>query len=310
MQHIHQLVDARLNNPSIVAVGMFDGVHRGHQYLIKQLVEQAHSSNRAAVVLSFFPHPDIVIRGINEPYYLSSPEERAQLLGALGVDLVVTHPFNAEVRQIRATEFVESLHAYLKLSALWASEDFALGYKREGNIEFLRQKGQTMGFVVETIQPLTDSAHTNISSAGIRKALMAGNIDQANDWLGRPYAVSGEVVHGEKRGRTIGFPTANIAYWEQQILPQIGVYAGWASLGDERWMAVTNVGKRPTFNGEGITVECHLLDFDRDIYGENLRFEFVKHLRGEMKFNGIEALIAQIRQDAVQGRQILSEISK
>lgn len=306
MEHIQALNEIQLSQPSIVTVGMFDGVHRGHQVLVNRLVEEAHTSNRAAVVLTFFPHPDVVIRNVTEPYYLTSPETRAQLLGELGVDVVVSHPFNDTVRQIRAADFVDQLCQYLNLSALWATSDFALGYKREGNIDFLREQGKEKGFSVETIELLLDEgSHEPISSQSIREALKVGDVAKAADYLGRPYRLSGEIVYGQQRGRTIGFPTANLDIWSEQLLPEIGVYATRAHLGDETFMSVTNIGKRPTFDGVGITVEAHLLDFDRDIYGDTLQLDFIERLRGEVKFSGIDALVEQIRQDAVDGRKIL-----
>jgi riboflavin kinase/FMN adenylyltransferase len=306
MEHIQTLNEIQLSQPSIVTVGMFDGVHRGHQVLVNRLVEEAHSSNRAAVVLTFFPHPDVVIRNVTGPYYLTSPETRARLLGDLGVDVVVSHPFNDTVRQIRAAEFVDQLCQYLNLSALWATADFALGYKREGTIDFLRSQGKEKGFSVETIELLLDEgSHEPISSNTIREALKAGDVAKAADYLGRPYRLSGEVILGQQRGRTIGFPTANMDVWSDQLLPDIGVYATLAHLGDETILSVTNIGKRPTFDGEGITVEAHLLDFDHDFYGETLQLDFVERLRGEVKFSGIDALVAQIRQDVEDGRKIL-----
>jgi riboflavin kinase/FMN adenylyltransferase len=309
MKHIYHVSEAKLNRNSIVTVGMFDGMHRGHQYLIQHLVEKAHSNDRDAVVLTFFPHPDKVIRNIEERYYLTTPEYRAYLIGELGVDWVITHPFDESVRQIRAADFVDMLHKHLRMSALWATASFAMGYKREGNIEFLTAQGLEKGFTVETIDYLLANggdAH-RISSSEIRQTLTEGDVEQATYYLGRPYTVAGEVVSGEMRGRQIGFPTANIDVWQEQILPRHGVYACWATLGTERFMAVTNIGHRPTFGGEDATVEAHLLDFDRDIYGQHLVVEFVARLRDEMKFAGIDALVEQIDRDVARGREILQQ---
>jgi riboflavin kinase/FMN adenylyltransferase len=306
MKHIYNLADAHLQQPSVVTIGVFDGVHRGHQYLIRQLVEEAHSTNRLAVVLTFFPHPDIVLRGLKGRYYLTTAEQKAEQLMKLGVDLVVTHPFNDETRQIRAAAFVDRLLEHLRLNALWVGEDFAMGYKREGNVPFLMQQGTEKGFSLHVID-LVHNEGGVITSTKIREALQAGEVEQANEWLGRSYEVVGEVIQGEQRGRKIGFPTANINVWEEQVIPANGVYAGWATLGGERFMAVTNVGVRPTFAGQGVTVEAHLLDFDRDIYGQQLAFSFDKRLRDEMKFAGIDALIAQIRVDVEAGRAYLSQ---
>jgi riboflavin kinase / FMN adenylyltransferase len=239
--------------------------------LIRRLVEEAHQTQRSAVVLTFFPHPDVVLRDLSGRFYLSTSDQRAMWLEDLGVDVVVTHPFDDEIRHIRAAEFVDRLQSHLKMSSLWATADFAMGYEREGTIDFLREQGVLKGFDVQTVEwVMADGSGGKISSEAIRQALEAGDLTKANEYLGRPYQLSGEVVHGEKRGRQIGFPTANVETWDKQILPANGVYACRAYLGKESFMAVTNIGKRPTFDGQAVTIEAHLLDFDRDIYGETL----------------------------------------
>jgi riboflavin kinase/FMN adenylyltransferase len=277
-------------------------VHRGHQRLIAELVREAHAQGRAAAVICFFPHPDVVLRGITGRYYLTSPDERARLLAELGVDVLVVHPFNDDVRHVRAADFVGRLREHLKMEAIWATADFAMGYNREGDIDFLRAQGVQV-HTIELVAP--DSNGERISSSGIRAALEAGDVMKASEWLGRPYRISGAVMDGNKRGRTIGFPTANVALWDEQVIPANGVYACHVHLGDETFNAVTNVGVRPTFEGVGLTVEAHIFDFDRDIYGETLAVDFVERLRGEQKFDGIEALVAQIKSDAEQARQML-----
>ncbi len=305
MNHVYGLSAAQPEHPSIVTIGVFDGVHRGHQALIEQLVQQAHSTGRLAVVLTLFPHPDVVLRGQSGRYYLSTPEQKAALLGALGVDQVVTHPFDDAVRQIRAADFVDQLLTHLHMTSLWVTPDFALGYQREGNFAFLQAQGAAKGFEVRAIELVQADGKAVISSSAIRAALDAGNVEQAAAWLGRPYAVEGPVVHGDHRGRTIGFPTANVDIWEEQVMPANGVYACYVTLEAQRYAAVTNIGQRPTFNGTGTRVEAHLLDFDQDIYGKRLSVAFVARLRGEQKFSGIEALVAQIHIDAEQGRALL-----
>jgi riboflavin kinase / FMN adenylyltransferase len=309
MKHIYGLAKADLQQPSMVTIGVFDGVHRGHQYLIQRLVDEAHQAGRLAVVLTFFPHPDVVLRGLTGRYYLTTPEQRAEQLLTLGIDYVVTHPFNDEIRQIRAADFVDQLIEHLKLDALWVGSDFAMGYKREGNVDFLRQQGEAKGFAMQVIDLMTNDGET-LSSTAIREAIQSGAVEQANKWLGRGYEVVGEVVHGEKRGRQIGFPTANIGVWDEQVIPANGIYAGWATLGTERFMAMTNVGVRPHFNGENVTVESYLLDFDRDIYGEQLAVTFEKYLRPEAKFDSLDALIAQISADVAEGKKYLLEQAK
>lgn len=304
MRHIYSLADAALQRPSLVTIGVYDGVHRGHQSIIKHLVEQAHTSEQAAVVFTFYPHPDLVLGNLQGRYYLTSPEERAERMGALGVDWVVSYPFNDSTRHMRAAEFVDMLLANLKMSELWVGADFALGYQREGNVAFLQQQGAEKGFHVREID-LMLMGGARISSTAIRGMIERGEVDQARQLLGRGYTLSGEVIHGKKRGRTIGYPTANIAVWDQQVIPANGVYAGWGTVSGERYMAMTNVGVSPTFMNDNVTVEAFLLDFNREIYGETLTISFEKYLRSEAKFSGIDALIAQIGEDVRIGREFL-----
>lgn len=301
-QHVYHLTELRLERPAIVTIGVFDGVHRGHQHLISHIVREAHDAGHLAVVLTLFPHPDRVLRGQTGRYYLTPPEQKARLLHALGVDVVITHPFDDHVRHIRAADFVDLLREHLNMAGLWVTADFALGYQREGDYTFLAAQGAAKGFRVQQIDLLTDPDHRAISSSQIRAALAKGDVESAATSLGYPYRIEGEVISGDKRGRTIGFPTANLKVWEEQVIPANGVYACYAALGTERHKAVTNIGVRPTFNGTELRIEAHLLDFDRDIYGHTLRLEFMARLRGEQRFDGIEALIAQIRADAAQGR--------
>ncbi|MCE7947715.1 MAG: bifunctional riboflavin kinase/FAD synthetase [Chloroflexi bacterium CFX4] len=305
-QHAYQLSAVQLAQPSLVTIGIFDGVHRGHQHLIKQLVRAAHENGQLAAVVTFFPHPDVLLRGITGRYYLTTPEQRADLLAELGVDVIVTHPFDEATRQMRAADFVDALLAHLRMASLWLTRDFALGYQREGDFAFLSAQGQAKNFAVQAVDLLMDAENAVIRSATIRVALAEGAVEVAAQLLARPYRVAGEVVHGDHRGRAIGFPTANVAAWEGQLLPANGVYACYAQLGEERFAAVVNLGLRPTFEGSQTRLEAYLLDFDRDIYGQRLALDFVARLRGEQKFESIQALIAQISADAARGREILS----
>lgn len=308
MQHLYDLASVQLEQPSVVTIGVFDGVHRGHQQLIRRLVDEARATSRLAVALTFFPHPDVVLRGLTGRYYLTTPEQRAEYLGELGIDYVITLPFNSEFRQIRAAAFVDTLIGHLRLSSLWVGSDFAMGYQREGNVDFLRDQGEAKGFSLQVIDLLLADSDGAISSTAIREALLAGEVEQARDWLGRSYVLSGEVVHGDHRGRELGFPTANMDIWAEQVIPANGIYAGWARLGDERFMAATNVGVRPQFDGDNITVEAYLLDFDRDIYGQQLTFTFEKYLRPEAKFESVDALIVQINADVEETRAYLTQM--
>lgn len=306
MKHLTDLASVQLSQPSVVTIGVFDGVHEGHQSLIRRVVDEARLTNRLAVAITFFPHPDVVLRKLTGRYYLTTPEQRAEYLGELGIDYVITLPFNDEFRQIRAAAFVDMLRENLKLSLLWVGADFALGYQREGNVDFLKAQGVEKGFSVRVIDLLPAEQDGIISSTTIREALLAGDVEKARGLLGRSYALTGEVVHGDHRGRELGFPTANVHVWDEQVIPANGIYATWTYLDGERHMAATSVGVRPHFDGEDVRVEAYLLDFDRDIYGKQLTVRFEKYLRPEMKFDGLEGLIAQINADVQTTREYLS----
>jgi riboflavin kinase/FMN adenylyltransferase len=306
MTPLYKLTDLQLEQPSVVTIGVFDGLHLGHQFLIRELVDTAHRAGLLAVVLTFFPHPDVVVRGLTGRIYLTTPEERAGRLLALGVDNVVTHPFNEETRHMRAAAFVDQLVRHLRPRELWVGADFALGYQREGNVDFLREQGAQEGFDVHTVDLLQRGTDV-ITSTRIREALGTGDVETAGQLLGRPYTVSGEVVHGDKRGRGIGFPTANIAVWESLLLPANGVYAGHAIIDNVPYKTVTNIGVRPTFAGTHVTVETYVLDFDRDLYGQTISVTFERRLRGEKKFSGLDELIAQIQADVARTRAVLTD---
>jgi riboflavin kinase/FMN adenylyltransferase len=256
--------------------------------------------------VTFFPHPSVVL-GRNEPFYLTSPEEKIALLNASGLDLLVIMPFTLETSQIRASDFVSMLIDDLRMRELHVGYDFAFGYKREGTVEFLKRISAERGFSLRQIAPLTNGAET-VGSTGIRQALREGNVERAAAWLGRPFRLSGVVVKGDGRGRKIGVPTANLDVWREHAVPANGVYASWAWVGNLRFKAAVNVGVRPTVTDQSIrTVEAHILDFDRDIYGMNVALDFVARLRGEQKFPGLDALVAQIRSDVEETRRRLVE---
>lgn len=286
-----------------LAIGSFDGVHRGHQQVIHQLTGGARRAGAPAVVLTFYPHPSAVLRKRQDSFYLTTPEERAALLGELGVDVVITHPFNLEIAALSAQAFIARLASHLGLRRLLVGQDFALGRGREGNVARLQELGAEFGYRVETIPPyrLGDEV---VSSSGVRAALSAGDVAAAARLLGHPYQVAGPVVPGDGRGRTIGIPTANLDLWAQRVIPRTGVYICRASLDGARWGAVTNIGVRPTFENQPATprVETHILDFDADLYGRELRLDFLERLRDEQRFSGVPALIEQIGRDIGRAR--------
>lgn len=291
--------------PTYLALGSFDGVHKGHQTVIGKMIAAAQKNGVRSAVMTFFPHPKRVLNNLQDRYYITTLEDRERLLSELGVDLVITHPFNDLVRQTRAAEFVEMLRKNLDMRQIWGG-NFAFGYKREGNIDFLRQIGPAMGFTVQSIEIPIIWNGSPVSSSRIRKSLAAGDIADVNGCLGRQYAMRGLVVKGDQRGRTIGFPTANLGLWDELLLPANGVYATIAQIGDKRFPAATNVGIRPTVNGSKRVVEAHLLDFSGDLYGQEICLAFVHYLRPEKKFSGLDALKEQINLDVEEVRKKLA----
>lgn len=304
--HVQTLQEISQRKPTFLAIGSFDGVHIGHQTVLKKLVEAGQKAGVQTAVLTFFPHPKRVVRNLTGPYYLSTLDERINIIRDLGVDLLITHRFDDTVRLTKAADFVDQLLAVMDLKQLWGG-DIALGHNREGNVPFLRRLGQELGFTVETTDHLTTINGEIVSSSRIRELLLAGNVSEVAACLGRPYQVSGAIAHGDQRGRTIGFPTANIDVWPEQLLPANGVYATLATLDGITHFAATNIGTRPTVNGRSVRVEAHLLNFNQTIYGENLQLQFIKHIRPEMKFNGLDALKLQIKEDTIQIEEILTQ---
>ena len=306
MRLIRNLEDAQLTEESVVTIGSFDGVHRGHQSLIAGVREAALKANRAAVVMTFFPHPSVVL-GRAQPFYLTSPEEKLVQINQAGVDLLIEWPFTPETARIRAAEFVDQLVTHLHMRELWIGHDFALGYQREGNAEFLARLGETRGFTVQSVEPITNDGEV-ISSSAIRTALKQDDVAHAARLLGRPFRLSGRVVPGDGRGRTIGIPTANLDVWAEHAVPANGVYACRAWVGHLPHAAAVNIGIRPTVTDRTQrTIEAHLLDFDKDLYGINVTLDFVEFLRGEQKFNGVPELVAQINRDVARTREIIGE---
>ena len=309
MRHLRNFDEADFETDSLVTIGVFDGVHLGHQSLVRDLAERARAAGKQAIAVTFFPHPDKVLDQTSERYYLTTPEKRAELLLTPGLDCVITLPFDDNIRQLSASAFVDKLVSSLRMKELWVGADFALGFQREGDVRFLRAQGELHGFTVNAVDLITSDGKLNqISSSRIRECLRQGDVGKARDMLGRSYALAGRVVRGEGRGRAIGVPTANLAVWGEQLVPANGVYATWAILGDDRYMAATNIGQRPTFAGDKITIEAHLLDFSGDIYGAAVELRFVKRLRTERRFDGLDELVAQIEKDVATTRRILGAV--
>jgi riboflavin kinase/FMN adenylyltransferase len=306
MRHFQSLEGVQLQD-TWLTIGTFDGVHRGHQEIVRSLVSKAHADGSEAVVLTFYPHPAVVIGKRQNPSYLTTPEERAELLGALGVDIVVTFPFTPQVSKISAQEFINLLNSHLGMRHLTVGPDFALGHNRIGNHQYLSEVGGELGFEVSIVNPVEIDGQV-VSSSRIRAALREGEIGEVNNLLGRPYFVKGHVVPGDGRGHTIGIPTANLSMWFERALPKSGVYVTRGIVNGNTYGSVTNIGTRPTFTSENerLQVEAHLLDFNDQIYGLEVQLNFISHLRDEQRFSGVDTLISQIQQDILQAKNILA----
>ncbi|MGB1249866.1 MAG: riboflavin biosynthesis protein RibF [Candidatus Promineifilaceae bacterium] len=313
-QHVEHISDVTERVPTVLAIGNFDGVHLGHQAVLKSVVEAAHAIGARPAALTFFPHPREIIRGDMSRYYLMPLADRVARLADNGIELVISHPFNEAVRHTRAASFVQQMVDYLDLRQLWGG-NFSLGYKREGDFAFLSAQGTQHGFSVHlfdsVLLPLLRSVEgvetETISSSRIRRSLRAGDVREAARCLGHPYAVHGPILLGKQLGRTIGIPTANVGVWDRQLLPAYGVYATRVWVAGEAFIGATNVGVRPTVDGSThVTVEPHILDFDRDIYDQEVTVEFIERVRDEQKFSGLGALKVQITKDIEAVRQIMA----
>ena len=304
MQHYHSLEEVSIKN-AWLTIGVFDGVHRGHREIIRKLTTEAHANHAPAVVLTFNPHPASVLTG-RDIKCLNTPEERADLLEDLGVDIVITQRFTSDLSTVPAQEYMLRLKETLDLKRLLIGYDFALGKGREGNAARLAEIGERLDYNVEIISAISDESGV-ISSTEIRKLVATGNVSEAAKLLGYNYSMSGPVIHGDGRGRSINLPTANIDYPKQKVIPANGIYVCWGTIGEEKIMAATNIGFNPTFTPERKipSLEAYLLDFDRDIYGVEVKLEFVARLRDELKFNSVESLLEQIHDDINRTREML-----
>ena len=309
MRHFQSLEGVNLQD-TWLTIGTFDGVHLGHQEIVRKLVTGAHTTGSEAVVFTFYPHPAVVIGKRQNPSYLTTPDERADLLGNLGVDVVITFPFTPSVSAINAQDFIALLKTHISMQHLMVGPDFALGHNRVGNFQYLIELGKDFGYTLSTITPVEIEGQI-VSSSRIRAALMDGDIVLVNHLLGRPYFVKGQVVPGDGRGHTIGIPTANLSLWLERALPKSGVYVSKVVINGITYGAVTNIGTRPTFASEHerLQVETHLLDFHDQIYGLEIQLDFISHLRDEQRFPNIDALVSQIQQDIIQAEGILATLN-
>lgn len=306
MQVEEELAGALPQRDTALTIGVFDGVHLGHEFLVRRLKERAAVGGLATGVVTFRRHPRLVLSRESGLTYLTSLDERVRLLHSLGVDYVVTLSFTPELSQLGARRFVELLVRHLRMRALVVGPDFALGRDREGGIDALRALGNELGFTVDMVPPIAQDEEV-VSSTAVRRALSRGDMAKVSRLLGRRFTLSGQVAKGDQRGKKLGFPTANLVPDPEQALPPDGVYVTRAFLHEVRYESVTNIGVRPTFGEGKRIVEVHLLDFpERDLYGEDLRVELVDRLRGEVRFSGPDELVGQMKKDAERSRAVLS----
>lgn len=294
---------------SVVTIGVFDGVHRGHQAIVARAAALAHEGGLRAVIITFDPHPDEVVRPGSHPPLLSTPKRRAELLSGLGADAVIVLPFTLELSRMSPDEFVHSvLVDRLHAAQVIVGENFRFGHKARGDVQLLQELGEKYDFSAEGV-PLVANGET-ISSTSIRERLGEGEVVAAAEALGRPHRVEGVVVRGHQRGRALGFPTANLEALPYTAIPADGVYAGWLCCDSDRypgfrWPAAISIGTNPTFEGEERTVEAYALDRDDlDLYGEHMGVDFHVRIRDTLKFDSIDALVAEMRRDVDRAREI------
>jgi riboflavin kinase / FMN adenylyltransferase len=302
-----ELQAGRPSGRTAVTLGVFDGVHLGHRHLLTKLNEAAARRELTSIVVTLANHPLTVLRPDVQVVLLTSLNERLDLLAGSGVGRVLPVTFTREISQLTAEEFMQALVDCLGLEHFVVGPDFALGRGRLGTIPVLTEVGSRLGFTVETVAPF-DLDGAAVRSTAVREAVAAGNVEQAAVLLGRPFALDGPIVEGEQRGGgLLGFPTANLGVGPLQALPADGIYATWMAVDGARYPAATSVGIKPTFHETGPrVVESFVLDFDGNLYGKHARLEFVRHLRGQERFDTVDALIAQMHRDVAATRAALA----
>jgi riboflavin kinase/FMN adenylyltransferase len=283
---------------TFVTIGTFDGVHFGHQKILEKLVSEAKKAGKKSVLLTFFPHPRMVLQKDATIELINTIEERSKLLEKTGLDYLIIHPFSRDFSKTTALEFVKDiLVGTFNISKLIIGYDHHFGKNREGNIEQLTEYSHLYGFTVEEI-PAQDVNDVSVSSTKIRNALAAGNLKNANNYLGYNFMLGGTVINGKQLGGQIGYPTANIDIKEDyKLIPKTGVYVVQSSIENKTVFGMMNIGNRPTVNGKHQTIEVHFFDFNQDLYGKNLTVELLYFLREEHKFDAVDSLVLQLKED-------------
>jgi len=288
-----------------LAIGTFDGLHKGHQLIINQAIKEARKNNYPAAVLSFHPHPLEIIAGKMPPPSVVSRSQKISILEDMGIDYYFEQEFNQEFAQLKPEEFINQiLLDKIRVKTIVVGDDFRFGYKNEGNVEILKEMGKLHSYRAKIISQL-HASDDRISSTRIRTLLKKGKIKNAEKLLGRPYQICGEVIHGKKRGRKLGFPTANLNLETNYILPPEGVYAVQVQYKGQEYVGAANLGYNPTFNNQDISFEVFILDFKGNLYNQRLCVDLIEFIRGEKDFAVKEELIEQMKQDILYTRKLL-----
>lgn len=300
---ITSLADPRLPRGALVSIGNFDGVHAGHAILLGSLVERARAAGRASLVLTFEPHPLTILRPGAIPPRLTTPQRKAELMARLGVDEVLAYPTSSELLSMSPQEFFdEVLIKRLDIAGLVEGPNFLFGAGRRGDVALLERLCASRGMVCHIVDPVQVDGEW-ISSSSVRRALSEGNVETASRLLGRPYRLAGLVVSGAQRGRTIGFPTANLAEIAT-VIPRDGVYGGIATVAGIRYPVAMNIGANPTFGEADAKVELHLVGYAGDLYGSVLEVDFLGRLRDTQSFSSLDALKSQLERDVIAAKQL------
>jgi riboflavin kinase / FMN adenylyltransferase len=309
MEIFRHIEDPKLSvSGSVVTLGNFDGIHLGHQALIRSIVEAGKGLGRPSVVLTFEPHPLKVLAPDRAPKLILTHKDKMRLFQSLGIDIVVIQAFDAAFANVEAEDFVRAfLMDRLKTKEIWVGRDLRFGKGRKGSVNDLIRWGNAFGFTIRTIEPIVIGG-IRVSSSRIRELVEQGRVDEAMPLLGRYHFISGKIVAGHRRGRDLGFPTANIAT-RNEVLPLDGIYATLLQIRDTQLLSVSSIGMNPTFGEASRTIESFILDFDRDIYGESVKLSFVKRIREEKKFDSADQLAAQMHRDVNTAESIFNQLN-
>ena len=307
MREITDITTFTTQQPTVLTIGTFDGVHLGHQKIVERVVTTARQEGLLATVFTFFPHPRMVVQHDKGLKLIHTLEEKKQLLQQLGVDLLVVQPFNEAFAQLSAEEFVSTILVQrLNVKKVIIGYDHRFGRNRTANIDDMRLFGEKYGFAVEEIS-VQEVDEVSVSSTKIREALNKGDVTTAEHYLGTPYSLTGRVVHGLKLGRTLGYPTANIQVTEDyKLIPKDGVYAVYSYIGSRKIYGMMSIGKNPTIEGKGASIEVYFFDFNGNLYDQKLTIEFVQYLREEQKFATIDLLKKQLQDDETAARKAIA----